>query len=71
MLGPFAAEPGEALTFLPLWPERLLLPGPEEMLENPEIPIRTGILASTFRSNKQKRRKKSKNARKSRRTNKK
>ena len=71
MLGPFFAEPGEALTCLPLWTERLLLSGPEEMLEGQIIPIRDGMLASTFRTKKQKRRKKNKHSRQSRRTNKK
>lgn len=70
MLGPFAATPNEPLVPLIDWrpgePTPLLLSGPEEMLEDSRIPASTGILASTFRTKKEKRRKRNKHARKSR-----
>lgn len=71
MLDPFPATPTGPITCLPLWPERVLLPGPgpEEGLATVPTHILPNKLASVFRSHKKKTRKKNKHSRKSRRAN--
>jgi hypothetical protein len=66
MLGPFPLSANEALTCFQLWPERKLLPAPEEGLDTEPIPITPNRLANVFRAVKKKNREKNKRARKSR-----
>jgi hypothetical protein len=71
MLDTFPHTPNEPLVSLPLWVEPLLLPAPEEVLDTEPTHITPNKLASVFRTDKKKTRKKNKQARKNRRKNKK